>query len=200
LPTPHSSRVPTITLNASMRLAYQDVPWTRDVHPYPTLWMRPMFPAPRRVRRKRTARSPRPWPPRPVGAPFAGRDARSRLAAGRPVAASRITLSPGGLRTKHAPRGSPDNPGQANAPLAPGGSGRPPGQRCDLAGPAAVAMVPRGRGRSAETPLLETPLGETPLVRELLATVLAGGRPPGPPQWRWTRKPAKTRELPLVRT
>jgi hypothetical protein len=29
LPTPYSSRVPTLALNASLRLAYQDVPWTR---------------------------------------------------------------------------------------------------------------------------------------------------------------------------
>jgi len=46
-----------------MRHAPQDVPWTRAVHPYPTLLTRPVFP----VRRKRT-------PGRgPSAAPLAGR-------------------------------------------------------------------------------------------------------------------------------
>src|SRR5690348_11665870 len=54
LPTPHSSRVPTMTLHASTCLSYQDVPWTRVVHPHQTSSVRPMFPVTRQVRRKRT--------------------------------------------------------------------------------------------------------------------------------------------------
>jgi len=79
-----------------------------------------MFPVPRPVRRKRTAGryaaserpvSPPPWPPRHVRRPAA---------------------PPG------APPGRP--PGRANASLAPRRSA-PPGQRCELAGPAAVPEV-----------------------------------------------------------
>jgi hypothetical protein len=56
LPTPHSSRVPTVTLNASMRLAQQDVPSTRGIHPHQTPLNRLMFPGQAGIRRKRTAR------------------------------------------------------------------------------------------------------------------------------------------------
>ena len=78
---------------------------------------------------------------------YAASERPNLLAAGRPVPpASRPDnpRAPGihrqGTRTG-IPGQAPPPPGQANAPLAPGGSTRPPGQRCDLAGPAAVAMA-----------------------------------------------------------
>src|SRR2546430_2606442 len=43
-----------MTLHASTCLSYQDVPWTRVVHPHQTSWERPVFPVTRQVRRKRT--------------------------------------------------------------------------------------------------------------------------------------------------
>jgi hypothetical protein len=100
LPTPHSSRVPTITLNASMR--------------------------PHTTRRSLdTGRSSSSNPLDEAHVPS--------TTPGTPQANGPDPLAPGQAR-------APGIPGQANAPLAPGGSA-PPGQRCDLAGPAAVAIA-----------------------------------------------------------
>jgi hypothetical protein len=119
-----------------MRLAYVDVPWTRAVHPHPTPWAGPMFPAPRRVRRKRTARpagpggrrDPEPAPP--------GRSSVVRGAgcqgAGFLLSGGRVLLPEGagfsrvggpgarasgaGVLAGEGPGFPPDN---TNAPLAP---------------------------------------------------------------------------------
>src|SRR6266702_6194211 len=79
LPTPHSSRVPTMTLHASTCLSYQDAPWTRVVHPHQTSLVRPVFPVTRQVRRKRTRVF------RSVGA-RGGNERRRAGASGRAVA------------------------------------------------------------------------------------------------------------------
>src|SRR6266566_3965793 len=68
-----------MTLHASTCLSYQDVPWTRVVHPHQTSLVRPVFPVTRQVRRKRTRVF------RSVGA-RGGNERRRARASGRAVA------------------------------------------------------------------------------------------------------------------
>ena len=151
-----------------------------------------MFPVPRRVRRKRTARSrrpgrPVPWRPsrwRPV--PLAPRPPRPPGGTSGPVpqpAAGRRRLAAGGIWSHANSRGTPDK--QTHRwPL----EGQP------LRANGAIWPAPP----PSQLPGAETPRHRCFRVPRPIA--VHGARPPAPLQWRWTREPANTRELPLVRT